>query len=111
MDTIPPVFWMIIIAFVTIFFCLILYYIAMLFKETSQTVSEVKKVVRDSRGMIKNIEKIVEETTEIIGAVKRTTLMIENTAGEVKEQIITPIKRVGGILASVAGFLGSFRKK
>jgi hypothetical protein len=110
MDTIPPMYWMILIAFFTIFVCLILYYIAMLFKETSQTVSEVKEIVRESKGMVKNIEKILEESTEIVGAAKRTTLMVEDTVMEAKEYIILPIKKIGGILSMAAGFFDGLKK-
>lgn len=110
METIPPLFWMILLTFLAIFFCLILYYIAMLFKETSQTVAEVKIIVKESRGMIKNVEKILEESSEIVSATKRTTLMIENTASEVKEHIIQPIKTIGEIFSMVAGFFDGFKK-
>ncbi len=110
MDTIPPMYWMILIAFVTIFICLILYYVAMLFKETSQTVSEVKKIVRDSSGMVKNIEKILEESTEIVSATKRTTLMLENTATEIKDHIIQPVKKIGGVLSMFSGFFDGLKK-
>jgi predicted PurR-regulated permease PerM len=110
METIPPLFWMILLTFLAIFFCLILYYIAMLFKETSQTVAEVKTIVKESRGMIKNVEKILEESSEIVSAAKRTTLMIENTASEMKEHIIQPIKKIGGIFSMVAGFFDGFKK-
>jgi len=110
METIPPVFWMILISFVTVFFCLILYYIAMLFKETSQTVAEVKGIVKESKGMIKNIEKILDESSEIVGAAKRTTLMIEGTIGEVKDHIIEPVKKIGGVFSMISGFFDGFKK-
>ena len=101
---------MIVIGFLALFFCLILYYIAMLFKETSETVSEVKNIVKESKGMVKNIEKILEESTEIVGAAKRTTLMVENTATEVKEYIIQPVKKIGGVFSMIAGFAEGFKK-
>ena len=110
METIPPMYWMILIAVVTIFVCLILYYVAMLFKESSETVSEVKEIVRESKGIIKNVEKIVEESTEIVGATKRTTLMVEGTVVELKEHIIQPIKKIGGVFSMAASFLEGFKK-
>ncbi len=82
----------------------------MLFKETSQTVSEVKNIIKESRGMVKNIEKILEESTEIVSATKRTTLMVESTAKEVKENIIQPIKKIGGVFSTVASFVDGIKK-
>ncbi len=101
---------MIVIGFLALFFCLILYYIAMLFKETSETVSEVKDIVKESKGMVKNVEKILEESSEIVGAAKRTTLMIEDTTSEVKEHVIQPIKKIGGVFSMIAGFAEGFKK-
>ncbi len=110
METIPPIYWMVLIAVITVFVCLILYYVAMLFKETSETVSEVRNIVKESKGIIKNVEKIMEESTEIVGAAKRTTLMVENTVGEVKEQVVQPIKKIGGIFSMVASFFEGMKK-
>ncbi len=101
---------MILIAVIAIFLCMILYYIAMLFKETSETVSEVKHIVKDSKGMIKNVEKILEETTEIVAAAKRSTLMVETTVNEAKEHIIEPIKKIGGVFSMISGFFEGFKK-
>ena len=103
METIPPIYWMILISVLAVFVCMILYYVAMLFKETSETVSEVKEIVRESKGMIKNIE-------EIVGAVKRTTLVIEGTVSEAKEHIMQPIKKIGGIFSMAAGFFDGLKK-
>ena len=110
METIPAIYWMVLIAVVTIFICLILYYVAMLFKETSETVGETKKIIKESRGMIKNIEKITEESTEIVGAAKRTTLMLEDTVAELKEHVIQPIKKIGGIFSTASSFLEGLKK-
>jgi methyl-accepting chemotaxis protein len=110
METIPPIYWMIVIGFLALFFCLILYYIAMLFKETSETVSAVKSIVKESKGMVKNVEKILEESTEIVAAAKRTTLMVENTATEIKEYVIQPIKKIGGVFSMISGFAEGFKK-
>lgn len=110
METIPPVFWMILISVLAVFFCLILYYIAMLFKETSETVKEVKYVVKESKGMVKNVEKILEESSEIVSAVKRATIMVEGTISELKEHIIEPVKKIGGVFSMVGSFFEGFKK-
>ena len=110
METIPPIYWMILLSVLAIFFCLILYYVAMLFKETSETVAEVKEIVKESKGMIKNIEKILEESTEIVSAAKRTTLMVEGTINEAKDMIIQPIRKIGGLLSMIGGFFDGWKK-
>ncbi len=110
METIPPIYWMILISVLAVFFCMILYYIAMLFKETSETVSATKEIVKESKGMVKNIEKILEESTEIVASAKRTTLMVEKTIDETKVLIIEPVKKIGGVFSMISGFFDGIKK-
>lgn len=110
MDTIPPVYWMVLISVVSVFICLILYYIAMLVKETTNTMVEVKEVVRETRDTITKTNKILDESTEVLASAKRTTLMIESSVSELNQSIVQPVKRIGSIISSVSNFVEGFKK-
>lgn len=106
MDTyqIPALFWMFIIGAFTIMLCYILYYIAMIMKETSSTIVEVREVVKSSNVVIVESTDLIKDTKEIVSTVK-------NSVKELNEKVIQPITEIGTIITSVSGLIGKFIPK
>jgi hypothetical protein len=71
MNEIPAIYWMIVIGGLSVMFGLILYYVAMLFKETSLTVATTREVVSDSRSLVQNSNKLLEQANEIVDKFNR----------------------------------------
>lgn len=81
MQTIPPIYWMIIVAIVVGFICFVLYELGMLLK--------------DSRKTLQNVE-------EITGTVK-------GTVNEVNDMIIKPIRGIGSGISAISGFMSGLK--
>jgi len=77
MQTIPPVYWMIVVAAIAILICFVLYELGML--------------IKDSRKTLQNVEGI--------------TSTVKNTVEEVNETIIQPIRGIGSGISAVSGFI------
>ena len=88
METIPPVFWMVIVSLLTILLSFILYEIGMLIKE--------------SRNTLKNLENITSDTSKMVSTVK-------GTVDEVNEAIIQPIRGIGAGVSAISGFLSGLK--
>ncbi len=97
METIPAIYWMIIIGVLTIFMCFVLYQLAMLLKESKNTIVEVKQIVN-------GISPLLEDATEIVGTIK-------NTVSEVSILVINPARKISSVLSIVSGFLEGVTKK
>lgn len=91
MELIPPIYWMIVIAFVAGFICFVLYQLGMLFKETKDTVKE-------SRGILEEAQETVKSANEILAVAKETVFEVNNA-------VIGPIKRISSILSISSSFL------
>ena len=96
MTTIPVEFWMLVIGALTVLFCLILFYVAMLVREATFTMSEVTKTIVDSRKLIQNTNAIVADVRETVDGLK-------GTISEVNDSIVGPIRGIGKIIGSILG--------
>lgn len=94
---------MIIIGFVTIMICLVLYYFAMLIKES-------KDAVADSRKLIQNTEEILKKTTLIVNDVQESISTLKGTVLQINEAILLPIKKIGSTISIVGDFLTGLKK-
>lgn len=97
-NTIPALYWMIVIGVLSGMFTLILYYIAMLIKEATNTLKEVKSTIQDSREIIRGTKKIVDDTSEIVSELKGSLGNIKNTIDEFNDVLTLPIKSVSSII-------------
>lgn len=77
MQTIPSIYWMIVVAAIAILICFVLYELGML--------------IKDSRKTLQNVEGI--------------TSTVKNTVEEVNETIIQPIRGIGSGISAVSGFI------
>lgn len=103
MSEIPAIYWMIVVGAVTVMFCLVLYYLAMLIKEG-------RDAVRDSREIIKNANKMMEQATVIVNDVQEVVSSVKRTVGQVNEAILIPIRKIGNTVSMVGDFLGGLKK-
>jgi len=104
METIPATYWMVIIGVVTFMVCLVLYYIAMLIKES-------RDVVRDSRSIIKNADAIMKQTTLIVDDVQDTVSVLKGTIMSINETVLIPIRKIGTTVTIVGDFLDGLKRK
>lgn len=88
METIPPLFWMLIITLLTGLLSFILYQIGMFIKE--------------SRNTLKNVDSMVSDANSIVSTVK-------GTVEEVNDAIIKPIRGIGAGMSAISGFLSGLR--
>ncbi len=88
METIPAIYWMIVIAVLSGLLSFILYEIGMFIKE--------------SRSTLKNIENITSDAQSVVSTVK-------GTVEEVNDAIIKPIRGIGSGLSVVSGFLSGLK--
>ena len=103
MNTIPPIFWMIIVGVLTIMVCLILYYFAMLLKETKNTVS-------DARETMKQANKVLQQAEIVVNDVQRSITVIRGTVEEANQAIIVPIRKIAGGILVASSFFSNLRK-
>jgi hypothetical protein len=104
METIPPIYWMTILGVITLMLCLVLYYIAMLIKES-------RDVVRDSRAIIKNADEIMKQAVLIVNDAQETVSTVKATIMSVNESILVPIKKIGNTVTIVGDFLEGLNRK
>lgn len=104
MSEISPIYWMIIIGAVTFMVCFVLYYVAMLLKES-------KDAVGDSRKIIQNAEQTMKQVDLILADVQGTVAIVKNTIEEINEGVIKPIKNIGSAVSAVSGFVSGLRKE
>ncbi|HKM20351.1 MAG TPA: DUF948 domain-containing protein [Candidatus Dojkabacteria bacterium] len=81
METIPPIYWMIIVAVIAGFICFVLYQLGMLLK--------------DSRKTLQNVEDI--------------TGTVRGTVNEVNDMIIKPIRGIGSGISAISGFMSGLK--
>ena len=102
-ETIPSIYWMIIIVIPVGFFTFILYQLGM--------------VIKDSRGVVQNSTKILEETN--ITLIKTNTILddvqtivstTKGTVEEVNSAVIVPVRQISGILSTLTAFISRIKK-
>jgi uncharacterized protein YoxC len=93
MQEIPSVFWMVIISVVTIFFCFVLYHLAMLLKESKNTVIGLQKTVNDING-------ITSELSGIVSSIKTPV-----------DQIVGVVQRVSSVFSVASGIIDGFKSR
>ena len=104
METIPATYWMVIIGVVTFMICFVLYYIAMLIKES-------RDVVRDSRAIINNADEIMKQTTLIVNDAQEAVSTVKATILSINDSILLPIKKIGNTITIVGDFVEGLHRK
>ena len=96
LETIPAIYWMIIIAIPVGFFTFILFQMGMF--------------IKDSRGLVIEAQETVSKTNTILIDAQEIVTTAKSTVNEVNEAILTPIKSIGGVLSGIAGFINGLKK-
>ena len=84
-------------------FGLVLYYLAMLIRES-------KDAVADSRKIIQNTEEILKQATLIVNDVQESISAVKGTVLQINEAVLVPIKKIGSTISVVGDFLTGLKK-
>ena len=95
---------MVIIGVGTFMLCLVLYYIAMLIKES-------RDAVKDSRAIIKNADQITKQAALIVDDMQETVTVLKGTVLSINETVLVPIKKIGSAITIVGDFLEGLKRK
>jgi hypothetical protein len=93
MEQIPSLYWMITIGVVAFFVCLVLLYIALLFKESTDLVKESRDILKTGKESILKLARIIED-------LESTVSMARNTVSEITSKVLVPFKAISGIVES-----------
>lgn len=97
MDTIPGVYWMVIITVLVGFVCFVLYQLGALLMESKNTVVEARKA-------ISKLNPLLDDVTDIVATAK-------DTVYEVNKLIIRPVRKISSVLSVASGFMEGITKK
>ena len=95
---------MVIIGAVTLMFCLVLYYIAMLIKES-------RDAVKDSREIIKSADQITKQAALMVNDLQETVSTLKSTVMSINESVLIPIKKIGSAITIVGDFFEGLKRK
>ena len=95
-DQIPSIYWMIIIGIPVGFFTFILYEVGMFIKDSRGIVTEAKETIKKTNVMLDDAQEIVNTA--------------KSTVNEVQQTIVTPIRAIGNVLSTVAGFVERLKR-
>jgi cell division protein FtsB len=103
-NQIPALFWMVIITGLSSLLGLILFYCAMLLKDTRSTVQELTKTVAKSN-------KLLDEVDDVVITAKESVSLLKDTATEINRSVVAPVRSLGSVLHTLSGFVEGFRGK
>lgn len=86
---------MITIGVVAVFLCLVLLYIALLFKESTDLVKESRDILKTGKESILKLSGIINDLEEAVS-------MAKNTVSEITSKVLIPFKTVSGIVESIS---------
>ena len=95
---------MIIFGFIAFFICLILFYLALLIKESRDTVRESREILQSGKESILKLGKIIED-------LESTVSIAKGTMEEVSNSVLNPIRAISGFLGTVGIFASKRREK
>ena len=95
---------MIIFGFISSFICLVLFYLALLLKESKDTIKESKEILQNSKGSLLKLGKMIEE-------LEGTVSIARGTVEEISNGILKPIRALSGFVGSMGATLASREEK
>ena len=104
METIPPIYWMIVVGVVVIFFCFILYEVALFIRESRKAVQDSRKVILEAEKTVDTVNMLLVDVTDIVSTVKGTIY-------EINGAIVAPVRKISSLLSVVSGFTEGLTSK
>lgn len=104
LETIPSLYWMIIIAIPVGFFTFVLYQMGMLLNDS-------REVVRTSSDILKETEKTISRANSILDQAEGIVTVAKNTVEEVSETIIQPVRGIAGAINVVSSFVSGLKRE
>ncbi|MBN2100902.1 hypothetical protein JW710_03340 [Candidatus Dojkabacteria bacterium] len=101
MSEIPAWYWMLIIAGLSGMFGLILFYVAMLLRESMMTVREFRFMLMDMHDVMDTAKEIVQKSKKIVDTVS-------TTLDAISETILKPVAAIGALFNRIKGFTSKF---
>jgi hypothetical protein len=102
-ETIPSVYWMIIIGVPTAFLTFILFQIGMIIKDS-------REVVRSSSKILKETEKTVTKANVILDSVEEMVTSTKATVYEINQTVITPVRGIAQAVNTISAFISGLKK-
>jgi hypothetical protein len=99
METIPAWFWMIVIGGLSIMLGLILFYVAMLMRETMLTVQEARYFLIDFHDVLDTFKAVSQR-------IKKTVDVVGNTVETISNTIMRPVNMLSGAFGKLQGVVG-----
>jgi hypothetical protein len=101
MDEIPSWFWMVIISGLSGMFGMILFYTAMLLRESTFTVKEARFILKESRALILSAKEAFKKINGMLN-------MVQDTIEKVSTYIIQPFQLISGFLDKIKSKVPGF---
>lgn len=101
MEEIPVLFWMVIVAGLSGMLGLIMYYAAMLLRETTLTIKELKYVIVEFHDILDSAKMLMEKVSRVVETVS-------STVQSVSESILQPLAVVGSWVTAVKSAVSRF---
>ncbi|MEA3357221.1 MAG: hypothetical protein U9Q67_02205 [Patescibacteria group bacterium] len=101
MEEIPAAYWMIIITGLSGMLGLIMYYMAMLLKESMKSVRELRYMIVETHDILDAAKVAVEKSSRIVD-------MVSTTVETVSDSILRPIAGISTFLLTIKSFLSNF---
>lgn len=102
-ETIPSIYWMIIIAVPVGFFTFILYQLGMIIKDS-------REVVRSSSRILKEAEVTITKANGILEDVESMASVTKATVYEVNKTVITPVRGIAQAITATSAFISGLKK-
>ena len=96
LETIPAIYWMIIVAIPVGFLTFILFQLGML--------------IKDSRGVITESKETISKANVILDDVQEMITTTKSTVNEINETVIQPVRGIAGTVSTITGFVNGLKK-
>ena len=96
LETIPAIYWMIIIGLPVAFFTFILFQLGMLIKDSRGVITESKETITKANIILEDVQQMVSTT--------------KSTVNEINETVIQPVRGIAGTISVITGFVNGLKK-
>lgn len=102
-DTIPAIYWMVIIGIPVGFFTFILYQLGMIIKDSREVVRTSSKLLKETEVTVSKANLILDDVQEMISTTK-------STVNEINKTVIIPVRGIAQAVTAASAFVSGLRK-